>query len=307
MSELSIFKNNALANSDLFKSLQGLNDNLAGGGAGGTNRRISIKGSKFREIVNGEQVNVSKDDSINIVIVDAAPVSRTYYEGEYDSTKVVPPTCWSKDTQTPAQEVPKDQRQSAKCIDCPMNVKGSGQGNSRACRFSQRIAVAIEGKLDTVYQLQLAATSVFGDAKNKKMPMQAYARYLRAHSTPAIAVVTEMYFDEDSDVPKLFFKPIRPLSEEELEQVVALRDAPETKKAIDLTVYQTDTANAPALEQKPSLFEEAEEPTKKVEEPVEEEEEEEAPKRVVKKSKAAPKEEEDDDLSDIVSAWDDDE
>jgi hypothetical protein len=108
-------------------------------------------------------------------------------------------------------------------------------------------------------------------------------------------------------VPKLFFKPIRPLSEEELEQVVALRDAPETKKAIDLTVYQTDTANAPALEQKPSLFEEAEEPTKKVEEPVEEEEEEEAPKRVVKKSKAAPKEEEDDDLSDIVSAWDDDE
>jgi hypothetical protein len=34
MSELSIFKNNALANSDLFKSLQGLNDNLAGGGAG---------------------------------------------------------------------------------------------------------------------------------------------------------------------------------------------------------------------------------------------------------------------------------
>jgi hypothetical protein len=101
------------------------------------------------------------------------------------------------------------------------------------------------------------------------------------------------------------FKPIRPLSEEELEQVVALRDAPETKKAIDLTVYQTDTANAPALEQKPSLFKEAEEPTKKVEEPVEEEEEE-APKRVVKKSKPAPKEE-DDDLSDIVSAWDDDE
>lgn len=306
MSELSIFKNNALANSDLFKSLQGLNDNLAGGSSG-TNRRISIKGSKFREIVNGEQVNVSKDDSINIVIVDAAPVSRTYYEGEYDSTKVVPPTCWSKDTQTPAQEVPEAQRQSAKCIDCPMNVKGSGQGNSRACRFSQRIAVAIEGKLGTVYQLQLAATSVFGDAKNKKMPMQAYARYLRAHDTPAIAVVTEMYFDEDSDVPKLFFKPIRPLSEEELEQVVALRDTPETKKAIDLTVYQTDTENAPALEQKPSLFEEADKPAKKkVEESVEEAEEEEAPKRVVKKSKPAPKEE-DDDLSDIVSAWDDDE
>ena len=307
MSELALFKGNALANSDLFKSLQGINDNLAGGGSGGTNRRISLKGSKFREIVNGEQVNVSKDESMNIVVVDAAPVSRTYYAGEYDPNKVVPPTCWSKDTQTPAAEVPEENRQAAKCIDCPMNVKGSGQGNSRACRFSQRIAVAIEGKLGTVYQLQLSATSIFGEAKNKKMPMQAYARFLRAHDTPAIAVITEMYFDEDSDVPKLFFKPVRPLSEEELEQVVELRDAPETKKAIDLTVYQTDTENAPAKEKKAALFQDEAPAPKKVEEPVEEDdEEEESPKKIVKKSKPAPKED-DDGLSDLVSAWDDDE
>ena len=308
MSELSLFKGNALANSDLFKSLQGLNDNLAGS-SGGTSRRISLKGGKFREIVNGEQVNVSKDDSMNIVVVDAAPVSRTYYAGEYDPSAVVAPTCWSKDTNTPAPEVPKENRQAAKCIDCPRNVKGSGQGNSRACRFGQRLAVAVEGKLDMVYQLQLASTSIFGEAKNKKMPMQAYARFLRAHNTPAIAVVTEMYFDEDSDVPKLFFKAVRPLSEEELEQVVELRDAPETKKAIDLTVYQTDTGEKPE-ESKPAklgLFAEAEEEAPKEAakvEPVEEDDEEEQPKRVVKKSKPAPKED-DDDLSDIVSAWDD--
>ena len=139
--------------------------------------------------------------------------------------------------------------------------------------------------------------------------MQAYARFLRAHNTPAIAVVTEMYFDEDSDVPKLFFKAVRPLSEEELEQVVELRDAPETKKAIDLTVYQTDTGEKPE-ESKPAklgLFAEAEEEAPKEAakvEPVEEDDEEEQPKRVVKKSKPAPKED-DDDLSDIVSAWDD--
>ena len=305
MSELSIFKGNALANSDLFKSLKGLNDNLAGGSTGGTSRRISVKGSKFREIVNGEQVNVSKDDAMNIVIVDAAPISRMYYEGEYDPSKVVPPKCWSKDTQKPAPEVPEDQRMATKCMDCPMNVKGSGQGNSRACRFGQRVAVAIEGKLDTVYQLQLAATSIFGEAKNKKMPLQAYARFLQAHNTPAIAVITEMCFDEDSDAPKLFFKAVRPLEEDELDQVVALRDTAETKKAVELTVYQTDTGEAP--EAKNSLFSEPEEaPKPKAKAVVEDDEEEDevAPKRIVKKT-VTPEPKEDDDLSDLVSEWDD--
>ena len=241
MSELSIFKNNALANSDLFKSLQGLNDNLAGGGAGGTNRRISIKGSKFREIVNGEQVNVSKDDSINIVIVDAAPVSRTYYEGEYDSTKVVPPTCWSKDTQTPAREVPQDQRQSAKCIDCPMNVKGSGQGESRACRFSQRIAVVLANDIEgDVLQLTLPAQSIFGKEEGDNRPLQAYSRWLIAQSIGPDMVVTRMRFDTKAESPKLFFKPMRWLTDDEHEVCARQGKTPEATKAITMTVAQTD-------------------------------------------------------------------
>lgn len=309
MSELSMFKGNALVNSDLFKSLQEMNKNLAGS-SGGTSRRISLKNSKFREIVNGEQVSVSKDDSMRIVIVDAAPISRTYYEGEYDSNKVSPPTCWSKDTQKPAPEVPEEQRVASNCADCPMNVKGSGQGNSRACRFAQRLAVAIEGKLDTVYQLQLPATSIFGEAQNKNMPMQAYARFLQAHNTPAIAIVTEMYFDDDADTPKVFFKPARPLDEDELQQVVDLRETPECKAAVDLTVYQTDTGKEPQKEE--GLFDSASEgkpkasPKTKTKEAVEDdtEEEEVKPKRIVKKS-VTPAPKEDDDLSDLVSEWDD--
>ena len=85
--------------------------------------------------------------------------------------------------------------QAARCMDCPQNIKGSGQGESRACRFSQRLAVLLEGAMDTVYQLQLPATSIFGEAKDGKMGMQAYAKYLKAHKTPSIAVVTQAYFD----------------------------------------------------------------------------------------------------------------
>lgn len=303
MSELSIFENKELASSDLFKSLQGVNDNLlsGSGGGGSQNRRISIKGGKFRMMVNGEQISVSKDDKMNVVIVDAAHIARTYYAGEYDPNKVAPPTCWSNDTQTPAKEVGEG-KQSDRCMDCKQNVKGSGQGNSRACRYSQRLAVVIEGELDKVYQLQLPATSIFGDPKENggKMMLQAYAKYLQAHNTPAVAIVTEMSFDENSETPKLSFKPIRPLEEAELKTVVDLKDSPEVKKAITMTVAQTDGVIA-SSEAPKALFADApakEEVKAEEAEPVEE------PKKVVKKSTPAPKAT-DDDLSDIVSAWDD--
>jgi hypothetical protein len=53
MSDMTLFKNNPLVNSDLFKSLQEMNKNLAGGSTGSGVRRISIKGGRFRLIVGG--------------------------------------------------------------------------------------------------------------------------------------------------------------------------------------------------------------------------------------------------------------
>ena len=43
------------------------------------------------------------------------------------------------------------------------------------------------------------------------MGMQEYARHLAAHGTSVISVVTNITFDKDSVVPKLYFKPVRPL------------------------------------------------------------------------------------------------
>jgi len=241
MSDVDVFKGNSLVSSDLFAKLKELNDNLSGGaGSGSQNRRISLRGGKFRQVVNGEEMRVSKNDSMEMVIIDAAKIARTYYEGTYDPKNPEPPVCWSADTNTPAPEVPEDQRQASRCMDCPQNVKGSGAGQGRACRFSQRLAIAFPQKLGEVYQLQLPATSIFGETKDNKMPMQAYAKFLRANDMPAVAVVTEMYFDENSEVPKLFFKPVRPLTEEELEKALEMREHQDTKRAITMTVAQTD-------------------------------------------------------------------
>jgi hypothetical protein len=299
MSDLELFKGNSLVSSDLFKSLQSTADNLAGGAGGGGMRRISFRGGRFRELVGGEQVNVNNSGSLNVVILDAAKVSRSYYAGTYDPENPSGPTCWSADTQTPAPDVPAEQRQASRCGDCPMNVRGSGQGDTRACRYAQRIAVAIEGQYDKVYQAQLSAISVFGKAVDGKMPMQAYANYLNAHKAPPSAVVTEMYFDENSDVPKLFFKAARPLEESELKEVIELREHPDVQKAITMSVSQSDNVKKaePAAKKSNNVLEKAA-PAEADDAPVEE------PKKVNKKEEVKAS---DNDLGDLVDAWDDDE
>ena len=296
MSDMTLFEGgNSLVSSDLFKQLQEVDDNLSGGSGGSRVRRISLRGGRFRQMVGGEQVNVKNDGFLNVVIVNAAKLSRTYYSGSYDPENPSAPTCWSPDTEKPSSDVPKENIQASRCMDCAMNIKGSGQGDSKACRYSQRLAVCLEGDMDTVYQLSLPATSIFGDAKDGKMGMQAYAKHLKAHKTPSIAVVTTMTFDENSDTPKLFCKAARPLTEEELQEAVALKDSPEAIEAITLTVSQADGVQAREGEVKEKKAEKA--PPKSDPEP--------EPKKVSKKAEgAAPPP--DEDLASIVEDWDDD-
>lgn len=293
MSDMTLFEGNSLVSSDLFKKLQETDDNLTGGSGGIKSHRISLRGGRFRELVNGEQVNVKSDGFLNVVVINAAKLSRTYYKGAYDAENPSAPTCWSPDTQTPSADVPKDQIQASRCMDCPQNIKGSGQGESRACRFSQRLAILLEGQMGTVYQLQLPATSIFGEARDGNMGMQAYAKYLKAHKTPSIAVVTQMSFDENSDTPKLFFKAVRPLNEDELNQAVSMKDSEDAIKAITLTVSQTDGVQA----KRDGAVQEDE---VDIREPVP------APKKVAKKKEVAAPSDEEADLASIVDDWDDD-
>ena len=102
-------------------------------------KRISIRDKIFTEC--SDQGNILVDSNkYEAVIVNAAFVSRSYYEGDYDPDKLMLPTCWSSDTQVPSSDVPQEQRQAARCMDCSHNIRGSGYKSSRACRFAQQIA-----------------------------------------------------------------------------------------------------------------------------------------------------------------------
>jgi hypothetical protein len=189
--------------------------------------RISLRDNRF----NGLPFD-SPPTSINVVIVGVASPARIYYSGEYSADSVRPPTCWSSNAQQPDREVIEENRQSGRCMDCPQNVSGSGGGMRRACSTVQRVAVVLEQDLETVYQLQLPPTSIFPEAENGNMPMRAYGRFLQAHETPPMALVTNVRFDPDSNHAKLFFRSVRPLEEDELEVVSHTMEHPDVEIAV---------------------------------------------------------------------------
>jgi hypothetical protein len=253
MSEMTLFSKGGNTLPAHLKNLQldATTKALMGGSGGTGGKRISIRGNVFRMMVDGKEIAQNEDRAMNIIIAAAnANVSRNYYAGTYQEGQAMAPTCWSNDGVAP--DIKAEQPQASKCASCAQNIKGSGQGDSRACRFTQRLAVLLENDIrGDVYQLSLPAQSIFGAAENGKMPLQSYAKFLGSHGLPVTAVVTEMRFDTASATPRLTFKAVRPLNEEELAMTQEKGQSAEAKSAIAATAAQMDGAtkvSAPAIE-----------------------------------------------------------
>jgi hypothetical protein len=220
---------------------------LALAGAGTTSKRISIEGGVFRMMVGGKEIAKNTDRSMNVAIVSAAPAnSRIYYDPAvpYVRGQASAPTCSSTDGNKPNPGTKTPQATS--CAVCPQNIAGSGNGDSRACRYQRRLAVALEGDLGgDVYQVILPATSIFGRGQGtQQLPLEAYVRMLHGNRVGVDSVITKMEFDTDSSTPKLVFSPARYLEENEQAIVDRQADTPEAEQAIGLNAYQADTKPA---------------------------------------------------------------
>ena len=309
---------------------------LTGGSSGAAaGKRISIKGGVFRLMDNGKEVAAIEDRHLDIIIVKAAPkVGRQYYGAAYDKDAAASaPDCSSNDGERP--EASSKNKQSETCLTCPQNQAGSGTGNSRACRYQQRLAVVLENDMGgSVMQMVLPATSIFGKAEGDKHPLQSFARYLAAQNPPINPeqIVTRMKFDTKSESPKLHFAPTRWLTDDEYETIKEQAESDDAQKAIVMNAAQTDgvkpaplaIAGKPPTKAKPAPApvveeddEEDEAPVvvakpaakkaKPAPAPVVEEEEDTAPEPEVRKapSKATAVPATKASLADIVSDWDD--
>jgi hypothetical protein len=200
---------------------------------------ISFRGKTWRVRKGGEESNYVDADgdavqSIEVVILRANPrPSKLYYDKAYVEGDATPPKCWSADGIKPDKGVPEPQ--SKTCQSCPHNEWGSKitpQGTkTRACSDSRRLAVAflheIEEKGEDAHKLLLRVPAA------SLNPLKDYAeKVLAPKGALYFAVVTKIGFDVNAQFPKLTFKALRFLTDEEAEIVVKLREDEEVHRIL---------------------------------------------------------------------------
>jgi hypothetical protein len=262
-------------------------------------KRIVPKNGIFRKEVGGKEMGKIKSN-INTIIVNASPhVGRIYYAQAWTpDAEPSAPECFSNDGRAP--DANAQNPQSERCDVCPQNIKGSGQGTSKSCRYSRRLALLLEEDFGTplegdVYQMNLASKSLFGDAVNGANTFENYTKYLANNGKSLDYVVTQISFNEDNDNQSVLFTPTRFINKNEYEVASKVSANPMVQKMVIMTPYQADVSGrAPKLEAPKTVA-----PVK--EDPIEE------PKKrpSVSKAEVVPKPKAD--LDDVLKAWSDEE
>ena len=254
MSNITLFQSGSMIPDYLRDVADEATKDIAGGSGG---KQISIKGGVWRMVVGGEEVAKNEDRAMNLVVIASGKgVSRTYYSEKYEEGKDVKPACWSAEGDKPNAEVESPQHPT--CMGCPQNIEGSGDGKSRACRYSKRLAVALENDIGgNIYRLSVPAKSYFGKADGDKMPLQAFGKFLSGHGIPITGVVTEARFDTSEAVPVLKFRAVRPLGRDEWETAKQQSQTEDARQAVEFKMVggkAKPNEDQPAL---PQAFREA--------------------------------------------------
>jgi len=172
--------------------------------------RISLRGRKFRLVVDGEEI-VKPSDQLDVIILAVEPekgkMVKTFYMKGYNPSETAPPDCSSANGITPDSWV--QQPQNPSCNTCPKNAFGSATSNtgkpSKACKDSKRLWVAVPGDHDpdlklgadgTVFSLGVPVTSLSS--------LSEFGKNIAKNGYPLPAVITHMEM-ADSEFPQIEF------------------------------------------------------------------------------------------------------
>ena len=241
-----------------------------GTGGGGLNK-ISLKQSRFRMVVGGQE-QIIPSLSIDMVLVRVNDgINKTWYEKDWNPNEDAGmPDCSSDDGITPRADSPK--RQCDTCAACPRNQWGSKinqvtGAKGKQCQDTKRMAILPPGpdgryaSSDSLFQLAVPPASL-GD-------FGGFVRNLAAMPTPAAynMVVCEVSFDPQVTYPKILFRPKRWLDNDEWEHVSKLYDDQETKRVAGLAEAQTmqlTNANNVAPQAQPQMQQQAQQPVQRL-------------------------------------------
>lgn len=197
---------------------------LAANVSGGGFPVMSIKGKVFTLVRNGDRETLmnpnDRDEvatSINVVILKANPnLSKVWYAKTFVEGSDAKPDCFSNDGIAPDPSVEKPVHK--KCSTCPKNEWGSkitdDGKKAKACQDSRRLAIASPDEIDSPILLRVPPATL--------KPLAEYGSELAKRNIPYSAVITKVGFDREVASPKLTFKPVGFLSEEQYAQVQAV-------------------------------------------------------------------------------------
>jgi len=199
---------------------------------------VSIRGKVWRIKYQGNETTLMRTPQEPMLSVEAvlvrgsASISKIFYEGQYTQGDDAAPDCWSANGVTPASDAPK--KQSATCASCPKNAWGSkiteAGKKAKACADSRRMAIVPLGDIDN---------ESFGGPMLLRVPpaslgeLAAFDAKMRAMGYPLFAIGVRISFDINSEYQKLLYNAIRPLTEEEAQKVLALRESPQVLRILD--------------------------------------------------------------------------
>jgi len=164
------------------------------------NKRISVKGSKFR-IPDGP----TSDGPLNAIILDYTN-SNAYYKEQYsEGGDISPPDCWAVgrtiDDMVPSSTI--ENPIHTNCKDCDFNQFGS-KGRGKMCGNSVTLAIIPSGfsEGDDVYTIKVAAKGL--------QAWGSYVRELGNQKMDPLQVETSIAFVEGTSFPQLKFRALGP-------------------------------------------------------------------------------------------------
>lgn len=210
---------------------------------GASMRALSLSGKIWSVRINKDETRTFKDDrgknsdEMYVAVVDVrGSKSKRYYPGVYKegSKDNAPVKCFSIDALTPHESVKSPEHTD--CLRCPKNEFGS-KGNGKACADYKRAVIA---NVDCdINPDQSIANARLGDLQlrvdipaTSLTPFGEYADQLGDLDVPMNGLVTRMQFDDESKHPRVLFKAMAYLDEEQSGVIEKMADEADVQKII---------------------------------------------------------------------------
>lgn len=223
--DVILFDQNQSAISTAFA---GMVDEIGGdlsGGVQGSYAILSFKGSRFSVKYQGNQQVIMNEQgdpvgSFEAVLVKSNPyLTKQFYAKGFVEGDASPPDCFSLDGKVPSDSSP--QKQNPICATCPQNaftkINETTGKKTKACQDNRKVAVLPGDDL---------ANELFGGPMLMRVPaaslkdLALFGDTLKSRGFSYNSVRVRISFDISMSYPKLVFKAIRPLTDEEAVQVI---------------------------------------------------------------------------------------